>query len=526
MLPNDMDARVNFQKKDQNGDVCAIIKVVTTETGFSWDGDQLGITKVEKKVGEYWLYVPFGAKRLTIKHSQLGILRDYRYEEAIQKATVYELVLVSGKVATTVIPVEPVWLTIRSTPDGADVYVDEVLKGTTPYALKLLPGKHSYRVEKVLYHATAGNVEINGQEKDGKKDLPVVLKPAFGTININTLPEQGAKVLLDDTETGETTPFSMSKVNSGTHKVTVKKDFFQPKSIELIVKDGEITEQTIMLSFNAAKVNVNAQNDADIYIDGKYVAKGSFQGRIPAGVVTFEAKKEGYYSDKKDKDIAVGETVTINLTPQPQVGSVDIVSNPIDAMVFLNGEQKGITPITLKNLLVGKYNLKLEKEGYLVSLNEISITENKTTYVNEKLLSSQEKTIQSVKVVPKKEIAKQGPINISDKPIYNTDYYKYKKSKNVWLVSALVSGGAGAFSYLQAKNYYNQYQTATTDAESLYSKAQLYNTISSVALGIAGFCAIEFVLKSTKQGKAKKQSLGLYPQPFNQGAGLNLVYKF
>ena len=31
---NDMTARIDAPKKDQNGDVCAIIKVVTLQTGF------------------------------------------------------------------------------------------------------------------------------------------------------------------------------------------------------------------------------------------------------------------------------------------------------------------------------------------------------------------------------------------------------------------------------------------------------------------------------------------------------------
>ncbi len=34
LIENDLDARVNFPKKDQNGEVCAIIKFVTTATNF------------------------------------------------------------------------------------------------------------------------------------------------------------------------------------------------------------------------------------------------------------------------------------------------------------------------------------------------------------------------------------------------------------------------------------------------------------------------------------------------------------
>lgn len=242
VLPTDLDARVNFPVKDQNGDVCALIKIVTTESGFSWDGDQLGIVKVVNKVSEYWLYVPFGAQRLTIKHGNLGQLRDYHYPSPIQKATVYEMVVVSGKVATTVIPLAPVWLTIRSNPEGADVYINDVIKGVTPIPIKLLPGKYTYRIEKPMYNRTAGSLVIHAQEKDGKKDLSVELKPAFGTVKINTLPDEGAAVLIDDVETGKTTPFVGERIKSGIHVFTLKKALYQPKSIEIKISDGMTTE--------------------------------------------------------------------------------------------------------------------------------------------------------------------------------------------------------------------------------------------------------------------------------------------
>ena len=62
LLENDLDARVNYPKRDQNGELCAIIKVVTPEMDFEWDSDALGIVSAERKTGEYWLYVPRGAR--------------------------------------------------------------------------------------------------------------------------------------------------------------------------------------------------------------------------------------------------------------------------------------------------------------------------------------------------------------------------------------------------------------------------------------------------------------------------------
>lgn len=428
LLPNDLDARVNYPTKDQNGDVCAIIKVVTTESGFGWDGDQLGIMKIEKKLSEYWLYVPYGAKRLTIQHEKLGQLRDYIYPESITKATVYEMVLLSGKVKTIIEEgLLTIWLTIRSNPEGAEIYINDVLKGLTPLGVKLVPGKYSYRIEKSLYYNFAGIIEISGKEKDGKKDLPVDLKPAFGIVKINSLPEQGAKVLIDDVETGRNTPFIGERIKSGKHKITLKKELYQPKSIELTLKDGETIEEIITMNPNFANVTITTIPNADIYIDGEFKAKNRYQGRIAGGVITVEARKENYYTDKKDKEIAAGDEVTINLKVQPKMGNIEIVSNPIDAKIFLNNEEKGVTPITLQKQLAGNYELKLEKKGYRTVIKSITIDEGKTTDVNERLDIEKPENIKSFSSGKDQKIINKTTAQLKSKP--NLSSYRNKKSK-------------------------------------------------------------------------------------------------
>ncbi len=386
-LPNDLDARVNAPLRDQNGDICAIIKVVTTETGFSWDSDQLGIIKAEKKTGEWWLYVPFGAKRLTIKHDQLGVLRNYTYPEPIEKACVYELKITTAKVKTIIEEQELVttWLTLKSNPEGADVYINNIQKGITNYTEKLMRGKYTYRIEKPLYHADAGTFEITGEESNGKKLLTIDLKPAFGYLKLNSLPEDGAKVILDDMEMTSTTPFTSEKLKSGKHSVTVKMDMYQPKSIEVSISDGQTTIENITLSPNFAKVTIVTQPEADIYLDGIKIGSGSYSARVLAGIHTFEAKKESHYPDKKEREVTLGNDLSVNLTLQPQLGDLEIVSTPIEATVSLNGVEKGTTPITLKKLLVGNYELQLSKEGFSKTVNMITIKEGQRVAVHEVL---------------------------------------------------------------------------------------------------------------------------------------------
>jgi hypothetical protein len=58
---------------DQNGDKCALIKIETTEKGFTFDVGMLGIVKTEYHPGEIWLYVPYGVKSITISHPTFSI---------------------------------------------------------------------------------------------------------------------------------------------------------------------------------------------------------------------------------------------------------------------------------------------------------------------------------------------------------------------------------------------------------------------------------------------------------------------
>lgn len=95
-METDITARVTAPKKDQNGEICALIRIVTNVKDLMFEPDALGITARENKTGEIWVYVPRGARRISILHDELGILRNYFYPEIIEKGTVYEMVLNTG----------------------------------------------------------------------------------------------------------------------------------------------------------------------------------------------------------------------------------------------------------------------------------------------------------------------------------------------------------------------------------------------------------------------------------------------
>lgn len=89
----DLDARSNYPMMDQNGHKAALIKVVIPNDNFDFDVGIMGIVGVRQEIGEIWVYVPEGVRKMTIRHKDYGIIRDYQFGIPIESATVYELLL-------------------------------------------------------------------------------------------------------------------------------------------------------------------------------------------------------------------------------------------------------------------------------------------------------------------------------------------------------------------------------------------------------------------------------------------------
>ena len=87
-LPNDVSAFID-PVRDLNDEDCGLIKVIAPDD-FAFS-TPLGIVKREDKVGEIWLYIPHGSKKITLKHPEWGVLRDYVFPCRIDSHMSYEL---------------------------------------------------------------------------------------------------------------------------------------------------------------------------------------------------------------------------------------------------------------------------------------------------------------------------------------------------------------------------------------------------------------------------------------------------
>ncbi|GHT39463.1 hypothetical protein AGMMS49965_05530 [Bacteroidia bacterium] len=97
----DLEARVKNPRKDQNGKVCAILKLRTPlllSSGFTFDAGMIAVVATEQKTNEIWIYLSPGARRITINHKNYGSIRDYEFGEQLKAAAVYIMQLKDIKI--------------------------------------------------------------------------------------------------------------------------------------------------------------------------------------------------------------------------------------------------------------------------------------------------------------------------------------------------------------------------------------------------------------------------------------------
>ena len=327
---------------------------------------------------------------MTIKHQLLGVLRDYIYPIPIEKATVYEMVLTTGRVITTVEEtIESQWLLIKPEPNDALIYVNDEFITAEEYQNKLKPGRYNYRVEKPLYHTEVGVVEITNE----KKELLVQLKPAHGFVKIDAKPENNAQVYIDGKLLTGRTPLTSEPIASGEHTVQVIKEMYQPFAQKLNVADGQTTAITANLQPNFAEINLTAPNNATLYINGEQKGKGNWSGRLSAGVYSVEAQASGHRAARQDIEVVTGDKKTINLQPTPIYGSLDIMTNPSGATITVNGKNYGTSPNTVNQLLIGNYTVELSKAGYATVKKEVVVAAGKAVMLSETLADGRQVTI-------------------------------------------------------------------------------------------------------------------------------------
>ena len=365
---------------DQNGDKCALIRIQTTQKGFSFDLGQMPfIGDIQYKPGEIWIYVPYGVKRMTIRHPQLGTLSDYTFPVPIEKARTYIMDLVAANVITIVEQqTTQQWLIFDVTPKEALVELDgQLLENTEGRAKKFVQfGTYRYKVSAPQYHSKEGTVTVSDPEN--KTVETVELLPSFGTLNILTQGNLAGAVIYIDNDNVGTVPAALLRVQSGSHTLKLMKPKYKTYVQQIDVKDGQGLTLTPVLEPNFTKVKISCPEGGEIWANGQKLGNSPWTGDLEYGSYSMEVRKPSHRTAYQNMEFTELSDKEINLSsPIPIYGSLSIDCSP-DAKVTIDGAGAEDSPVFMSKILIGEHTVMFEKEGYASKTMRVNVTEGNT----------------------------------------------------------------------------------------------------------------------------------------------------
>ncbi|MCR4766197.1 MAG: PEGA domain-containing protein [Bacteroidaceae bacterium] len=411
----------------------ATLDLVTTEKGFTFLAD--GVTELQAEEGDkgITLKVPHKTKFLLIKHDAYGQLYwKVPGSKGLKKKKRYEAQLLTESLEKDY-KLESQWVVFDILPENAIVYVDSTQTVTRNgrVQLELAVGKHPYRVESPFHDGQDGMIEVTDT---AKLFLNVSLQPIYSYITVKT-PQEGGEIQIDGKTIGYTEATS-GRLTEGVHRLTVMKgdvcwyeddvkigkaekksltlkaDDFYPRwrkkvvdfaladgQMEKAVEDRSVAGQSVdtlatVVKEIMAQVTITAPNDStEIWLNREFVGTGKWEGQLPLGFYAVTTRSDDLESSPQYIWVYDENPVQLDLpTTMAHYGFLNIHSNEVDAIIYINGKESGHTPCMTEKLLAGKtYKIRISKPGFKDAHKNVKVIGNTLTDVEMKMKKSKKR---------------------------------------------------------------------------------------------------------------------------------------
>ncbi|MFP6822583.1 MAG: PEGA domain-containing protein [Pseudomonadales bacterium] len=249
-----------------------------------------------------------------------------------------------------------------SKPPGATIFRDGTAIGTTPFTASIKAGQSTFQYRLDRYLDTEISAIIEGREI--AQTLAATLRPAWAQVTIPTTPTS-AQVLIDGEISGFHTPGPV-EVLQGEHRVTVALPGYESWSDLVYVEPEErLTLDPIQLKKAVATVIVNsAPERASVTLDDQFAGVTPLQISVtPDEPHRIRVSQVGYDPYEQSFTLGSGNAKTISIELEQLTGEVQIVTEPQDAEVWIDGKRNGNSDLTL-TLTALPHDIELRLEGH------------------------------------------------------------------------------------------------------------------------------------------------------------------
>ena len=261
-------------------------------------------------------------------------------------------------------------VTFISTPvDGATIFVDNRAVGKTPLAaVELAAGKHLLRVQKERYLSLEETLLVTGEGR--KQEVSLRLKPGWARVSFTSDPA-GAMVILEEKRLG-TTPLTV-EVPAGQRQFLFSRKEYLDTELELEITPGAVlAPEPVRLAPAPAVVHVDSVPPGATVVIG-----GTFFGKTPVTIKTapnttqeIRLQLAGYRPVVIKKRFGPAGEHKISTTLTPRYGTVFLTTDPVDAVLFIDGRKYGPATGPLR-LIVKEHRLTVRADGFVSESRQV-----------------------------------------------------------------------------------------------------------------------------------------------------------
>ena len=180
----------------------------------------------------------------------------------------------------------------------------------------------------------------------------------------------------------------------GTYTYKILSESCYPTDGVFVLSDKNLTHrENVTLRPRFAQTTLTVDADADIYVNGELKGQRTWKGRLNAGSYNVECRQLSHRSSIQkitiEEDVASSFTLT---PPTPVTGSLSVISDPLEANIFIDGQSYGLTPQNIEGLLIGQHSVILSKDGYAKDNFHVTITEGEMTDIKRQLMKGSTNT--------------------------------------------------------------------------------------------------------------------------------------
>jgi hypothetical protein len=154
------------------------------------------------------------------------------------------------------------------------------------------------------------------------------------------------------------------KVKAGLFKIKAVRKGYQPITKQAQVEPGQTTELRLELITLPGTLTVTSEPaGAEILIGEKMIGLSPITAQVPSGDLLVRARLAGYQAAEGQVKLVARGKASLTLTLARGFGSIKIDSKPAGSMVTIDGEEKGLAPVSL-DILAGPHVVVVMMSGF------------------------------------------------------------------------------------------------------------------------------------------------------------------